>query len=100
MAASIAGISVPTVAPGTAAVGREGHRTRQISPEAGHALEILGHAIDYLVDEHVNEGGSFSGKDPRMEAIQILMARNREIYLACPVAPTMFKRICGFLRHR
>lgn len=100
MAASITGISVPTVAPGTAAVGKEGHRTRQISPESGHALEILGHAIDYLIDEHVQEGGSFSGKDPRMEAIQILMARNREIYLACPVAPTVLERIFGFRQHR
>jgi len=34
--------------------------SRRITPEAGHALEILGHAIEYLTDELVHCGGELS----------------------------------------
>ena len=38
-----------------------GNHKRRISPEAGHALELLGHAIEYLTDELVYEGGPALG---------------------------------------
>jgi len=72
-------------------------RHRSISPQAGHALEILGHAIEYLSDEYINEGGLFSARDPRIEAIQMLIARNREIYFDCPEMPTMGERLRAWL---
>ena len=72
-------------------------RRRHITPEAGHALEILGHAIEYLTDEYLHEGGSFSASDPRLEAVQLLMARNREIYFACPEVAGLRERIQSFL---
>jgi hypothetical protein len=73
---------------------REGlNRRRRISPEAGHALEKLGHAIEYLTDEFVHEGGSLSANDPQVQAVQLLMAVNRQIYLACPVVPTLRDRL-------
>lgn len=72
---------------------------RRITPQAGHALEILGHAIDYLADEYVHEGGSFSAGDPQVEAIQILMSLNRQVYFACPEVPTLGQRIRAWL-HR
>jgi hypothetical protein len=73
-------------------------RRRHISADAGHALEILGHAIEYLTDEYVHEGGTFSGKDPRLEAVQIMMACNRRIYFACPEAPGVLERMKGWLQ--
>ena len=73
-------------------------RRRCIDCRAGHALETTGHAIEYLADEYVHEGGSFSAHDPRLEAMQILMACNREIYFACPEAPSLLSRIAGLLR--
>jgi hypothetical protein len=73
-------------------------RRRSISPQAGHALETLGHAIEYLTDEFVHEGGSLCHYDPRLDAIQLLMARNREIYLACPVVQSLPQRLSGFIR--
>ena len=79
-----------------AAEGRA--RRRQITAQAGHALEILGHAIEYLGDEYVHEAGAFGARDPRLEAIQLLMARNREIYFACPEAPTLGQRIHSWLQ--
>lgn len=75
-------------------------RRRRISPEAGHALEILGHAIEYLTDEYIHAGGSFSPQDGAIEAVQLLMAANRQIYFACPEVPSLSKRCRALLRLR
>ena len=83
-----------------AATDRGAVRPRRISPEAGHALEILGHAIEYLTDEFVYAGGSFSARDPQIEAVQLLMGLNREIYFDCPEAPTFGERCRAMLRLR
>lgn len=93
MAISITNGSIPVSAPVVTDSAVRGRRARRISPEAGHALEILGHAIEYLTDEYVHQGGLFSAHDGDVEAIQLLMARNREIYFACPEAPTIGDRI-------
>jgi hypothetical protein len=76
------------------------NRRRQIIPEAGHALEKLGHAIDYLTDEYIHEGGAFSRNDPQLKAVQTLMAINRDIYLACPEVPTLSDRWHAWFRIR
>ena len=64
-------------------------KRRSIDPQAGHALIILGHAIEYLTDEFIAEGGSFTENRGRVDAIQLLIKLNREIYLACPEAPSI-----------
>ena len=87
MATSLTGVSISIPAPVVTATEVRANRRRCISPQAGRALEILGHAIEYLTDEYVLEGGLFSAHDPRLEAIQLLMARNREVYFACPELP-------------
>jgi hypothetical protein len=71
-------------------------RRRLVTPEAGHALEMLGHAIEYLSDEYVHHAKQISAHDPQIEAIQLLMALNREIYFACPVVPTFAERLRAF----
>ena len=63
-------------------------KRRSIDQKSGRALVILGHAIEYLAGEFIHEGGTFTGNRGQVEAIQILMAVNRQIYLACPEAPT------------
>ncbi|MGB8029422.1 MAG: hypothetical protein WCF30_07125 [Terracidiphilus sp.] len=67
------------------------HR-RRIAPQAGRALEILGHAIEYLSDEFVHAGGSLSAHNAQVEAVQLLMAVNRQIYFACPEVPSKGER--------
>lgn len=74
------------------------NRRRRIDPQSGRALEILGHAIEYLADEYAFSGGPLSVDHPVVEAMQILMAQNREIYFACPVVPTLAERWCAFWR--
>ncbi len=73
---------------------------RQISPANGRALEMLGHAIEYLTDEYALRAiqtGTLEAGAPRLEAIQMLMALNRQIYYACPVKESSFRRIARWL---
>ena len=77
---------------------------RMLSPEAGRAVEMLGHAIEYLSDEFALNCmdrilGTEPGLHPRLRAIELLKARNREIYLSCPEAPTIKERLQGWF-HR
>ncbi len=107
MAATISAGSCKDVIP-MRAVSRIAHpgaatavsRRRRISAEAGHALELLGHAIEYLTDEYVHAGGDFSAADPRIEAIQLLMALNRQIYFDCPEVPSFGERCLHWLHRR
>lgn len=71
---------------------------RRVSFEAERGLEILGHAIDYLMDEYLQSQGLIRAEDPEVQAVQILMALNREIYLSCPVVPTLRQRWNAFWR--
>ena len=73
---------------------------RRITPTAGRALEKLGHAIEYLADEYVNRTESLRTDDPEVQAVQILMALNREIYFECPVVPTFAERLRSLFRLR
>jgi len=94
--------SAAAVAPGFAAPGDalrgEPVRRRRISAEAGRALEILGHAIEYLADEYVHRAESLSAHDGPVEALQLLMRANRQVYFECPKAPTMADRWQSLLR--
>jgi hypothetical protein len=99
MAAITGELSASGLAETQAVVTTVANRRRSISERSGRALEILGHAIEYLTDEFVQEAAQVSATDPRVEAIQILMALNREIYFECPVKPTMaehLRAIFGF----
>lgn len=73
------------------------NRRRQISPQAGQALVVLGHAIEYLADEFVHQGGSLSANNDELQAIQLLMALNREVYFECPEVPSLGARFRGLL---
>jgi hypothetical protein len=91
-----------TVHAGPTGVGSRSVR-RRTTPEAGFALEILGHAIEYLADEYAHEAGSISSihsMDPRVEAMRLLMAANRQVYFACPVMPSLYERVLGRLFSR
>ena len=48
------------------------------------ALEILGHATQYLINEHVHEGSLLKYEIAHLEPIALLKALNRQIYLECP----------------
>jgi hypothetical protein len=70
---------------------------RRITPDAGKALEMLGHAIEYLADEFALEcrtrGVAQARKHGTVVAIELLMEKNREVYLSCPIAMTLIERL-------
>lgn len=76
------------------------NRKRRIGEQEGRALEKLGHAIDYLIDEFVFEYNNVPEwcRRGRIESIQILMSVNRQIYFSCPEVPTLRNRILAILR--
>ncbi|MGD0942236.1 MAG: hypothetical protein ABR905_21295 [Terracidiphilus sp.] len=73
------------------------NRRRRITPQAGRALEILGHAIEYLADEFVHQGLPVSAKNGQLQAVQMLMALNRQVYFECPEVPTFAERCRALL---
>lgn len=83
--------------PAIAATPARSARRRRVTPQAGRALEILGHAIEYLADEYVHNGGQFSASDSQVQAMRLLMNLNRSIYLDCPEIPTLGQRCFSVL---
>lgn len=92
----------PTTALAQADAGAraDAHRCRRITPEAGHALEILGHAVEYLIDESMNEVPASFLRREQLDAIQILIALNHQVYFECPEVPSLGERCRALLRGR
>jgi len=97
-ASATTGFQVPALSQAVSVTPLSSNRRRHITPEAGHALVILGHAIEYLADEFVHAGGSLNARNPQLEAVQLLMALNRQVYFACPEALTFGERCRSLLR--
>ena len=97
-ATSTSGLPIAASAPAIPSLKPRTSRRRRIDARSGHALEILGHAIEYLTDEFVHQGGVLPGHNPQLEAVQLLMAVNRQVYFACPAVPTLGER-CRALLH-
>lgn len=83
--------------PVASTAGLRSNRRRRIDVEAGHALEILGHAIEYLTDEFVHNGVEMSSRNGQVEAVQLLMRMNRQVYFECPEVPTIGERLRAML---
>ena len=82
----------------SAAVLGSNSRRRRITPQAGRALDILAHTIEYLTDEFMLKGLAYSSKDEQLQAVQLLMALNRQVYFECPEIPTFGERCRAFFR--
>ena len=89
-------VSAPAAATGCILVNSR----RRITSQAGHALEILGHAIEYLTDEFVHRQAGIPLSSPDLEAVQLLMALNRQVYFECPEAVTLGERLRSMLHLR
>ena len=100
MAASTTDFPIPVSTLVTHAALRQPYRRRHITPQAGHALEILGHAIEYLTDELVHRHAEVFPGSSELEAVQLLMALNRQVYYECPEVPTMGDRLRSMLHFR
>jgi len=68
-----------------------------MDPHTEQGLAILSHAIEYLANEYVFAGGALNPNRGQIEAIELLMARNRELYLSCPEVPSLWQRLRSLL---
>lgn len=69
--------------------------SRVITREQGCALEMIGHAVDYLNDCYVNEGPDEEILDfssPSLDAVRILISAQRQILQSLPVAEPLTVR--------
>ncbi|MGA3012106.1 MAG: hypothetical protein ABSD72_17760 [Terracidiphilus sp.] len=89
------GFSIPTAIP---AARVRSNRRRTVTPLAARALQILGHAIEYLTDDFVSQGLTYSSGTDQLEAVRILMALNRQVYNECPEIPSFGKCCRALLR--
>ena len=71
---------------------------RRITRDAGLGLEKLGHALEYLTDEFVNDGCRFAEDHGRLQAIELLAAMNRQIYFECEIEPSIRERAQSLFR--
>lgn len=70
------------------------HRRRP-NPTQGRALEVLGHAIEYLVDSR-----SFNMEPLDMEAYRILKVASQAIFYECAEVQTASERVTAWVRQR
>ena len=65
---------------------------RRPTPKQGRALELLGHAIEYLIDSHPMciSGGKYSTD---FAAVVILKKASREVFAECQVSQSFFARL-------
>ena len=89
MTAAISQFAHPWAVPSAPAI------RRRITPDAGHALEKLGHAIEYLSDEFMVAPEDSKG---RMEAILLIMEINRKVYADCPEVLSIGQQLISFPR--
>jgi hypothetical protein len=78
---------------------------RRPTTSQGHALEVLGHSIEYLVDQRMRRDTGLSAPADSV-AEQVLMRLSREVFAECAKvvpAPTLrsrlsaaFSRLLGF----
>jgi hypothetical protein len=98
-ATTTTGFSIPASAQAVSTARVRPDYRRNITPQAGHALEILAHAIEYLTDQFVHQGLAYSAKkDEQLDAVQLLMALNHQVYFECPEVPSFSER-CRALLH-
>jgi|GEM_PF-6507001 len=70
---------------------------RRVDPEQGRALEMLGHAIEYLVDSRLYDTRETPAD---ADAVQVLMSCSREVFAECEVVVSWHHKMQQALRKK
>ncbi len=70
---------------------------RRPAPVQGYALSTLAHAIEYLIDSRIREGGT---TDSENEAIRMMMACSRAVFDECALHKPISQRVGQWLSQR
>src|SRR5271156_3574114 len=93
------GVAFQPAAPSTDGLNQVSAGRRRSSPQQGRALEILGHAVEYLVDSRM-----FMVDRPTTradaEATQILMLLSREVFFECAAVVPPARRLKLWIAER
>jgi hypothetical protein len=73
------------------------HRRRRMTPEVGRAIEKLNHAIEYLTDEYIHQGGSMADSNEHACTVQLLKSLRKQVYLDAPEVLSLSERSKTFL---
>ncbi len=96
----VLGLPVTHVASSPRAASRVKAIRRRPTREQGRALEIVGHAIEYLVDSRMFVGEHPSSRADH-EASRILMEASRSVFSECaeivPVARRVRRMVAGWI---
>ncbi len=79
------------------------HSRRMLTRKQGRALELIGHGVDYLVDNYVHEGADDELIDVGVfskDAIQILVSMRLQILLSAHVPASEGQKTCTAVTHR
>jgi hypothetical protein len=73
------------------------------SPQQGRALEVIGHAIDYLTDMYVSSRwphlGDYNANMADLDALQLLQRHSMSIFNECTeIVPSRIARVLGGCR--
>ena len=71
---------------------------QRVSQRAVRGRKVLGRAIEYLTDTLALAGEAGADHKARLQAVQLLMALNRELYAECLSTPTFGERCLSWLR--
>ena len=69
---------------------------RRPSPQQGRALEVLGHAIEYLLDSYVTTTAPTSNRSDH-EATHLLIKLNMEVFSECSEIIPLRQRLWHYL---
>lgn len=70
---------------------------RQPTPAQGRGLSTLGHAIEYLIDSRIVEGGTDRNDN---EAVRILMGCSRTLFEECALRKPLPERLGRWIAER
>ena len=66
------------------------HHRRFVSFQARRALRTLRHAIEYVAGEFLHDSVPPSIQNPRLQAVQLLIELQGDVYADCPEIPRLF----------
>lgn len=88
---------------GTPAPEPRGAR-RLLTRESGRALEMLGHAVDYLEDSYIEDGLEneivLVASAPTLQAVRMLADARREVLASIPLVQPASRRLWNAIFHR
>lgn len=70
---------------------------RRPAPAQGYALSTLAHAIEYLIDSRLREGGTTADDN---DAIRLMMSCSRAVFEECALHKPISQRVGSWLSQK